>query len=420
MAVQSKPVWPKDERDLLAESLREAIRNMQYSDLPQLPEILDDLLRKTVFNCAATSKEALPPDAVLEDFPASQPTTAHATNKLLELWGDAHMNYLITRIVERLSESKLHHSKVSLMLCRNDVLGELCFILKLLEHPDLCLTEADRWAIQLWIRGGRLGEPPKVLANLMEAYLGALWVANQGRFELMHQWLEPLITILYPFATTDADKTSTEQRAPFEPQGCSVCCGEAMYDTLDTKEYLPEIIAAGGILRDALHAAQKGDCSGQLMAFAEEVLQAPYSHVLETGEMCLRMNIVNAYLRATHQRRDIFVSPAAENKARYITKLRNLIMAPQVTARLAAALALSEWFASPSNQLMSSNRVLSQSFVAAVGWFDRIDGRLQELEKFAMLIIPAAIETLSEHGYHEYAVCAVSSLLILMAIAFEM
>ncbi|KZT31223.1 hypothetical protein SISSUDRAFT_1038596 [Sistotremastrum suecicum HHB10207 ss-3] len=164
MAVLSKPtpVWSKVERDLAAKMVRDAIRTMAREDLPELPPINDDNLRRTALNCDRTAADECPPDVTLGPHPPSNPTEASATNKLLELYGDANMNYLIDRILETRARNRLHHLKMSKILSRNDVLGHMCYRSGLLDHPDLHMLDADRWAIQLWVEGDMEGDPPKV------------------------------------------------------------------------------------------------------------------------------------------------------------------------------------------------------------------------------------------------------------------
>ncbi|KZT31067.1 hypothetical protein SISSUDRAFT_1068150 [Sistotremastrum suecicum HHB10207 ss-3] len=230
--------------------------------------------------------------------------------------------------------------------------------------------------------------------------MGALWVMGNGDFTLMYRWLERFVDALWIYASDPADLSSTEQRGPFDPPHHESCCIIAMFNSLDSP--LPDIIREGAFLREMLGKMAEDAVWVPFVFDDNDVLQLPHSEMLERGENCLRMLILNAYLMATSKSFRIFLTREGESKAYYLTKLRDLIMTPAVLARIASGLALHDWFGSTSAQLRPSNEKSSQALMSAIGWFDRFfDESRPQMLHFIQLMIPCAIETLQEHGYHE-------------------
>ncbi|KZT36660.1 hypothetical protein SISSUDRAFT_932160 [Sistotremastrum suecicum HHB10207 ss-3] len=152
-----------------------------------------------VFNCQPTSraeKEKIPEDFHLRcrEFGHSQAT---GSNKLLELLGDRALGLIVAGWLQTQCTTTKQLKDASRRLTRNRILAALALRLRLLEYPDLCMGRHDQWQTHRWVKEVFVkkilsGILPKVLANLVEALLGAHWLCGG------HQQLKELLEMLLP------------------------------------------------------------------------------------------------------------------------------------------------------------------------------------------------------------------------------
>ncbi|KAH9942047.1 ribonuclease III domain-containing protein [Amylocystis lapponica] len=119
-------------------------------------------------------------------------------NDLLEFIGDRALNLIGALLVERDKLSKAHHTAVRQVVCNNDTFGRLGFYLKL--HAHAHLSAQDNKIIDSW--NPLCPEaPPKVLADLFEAYAGAVYI--QHGWQRLSSWLSALLEPIVRRATGD-------------------------------------------------------------------------------------------------------------------------------------------------------------------------------------------------------------------------
>ncbi|TFY79500.1 hypothetical protein EWM64_g4516 [Hericium alpestre] len=124
----------------------------------------------------------------------------HSThnNDLLEFLGDRCVNLIAAMLVERVRVDKVHHTAVRRVICNNDTLGRLSFYLRFHEHATL--DEQDFHAFDDWNPQSNI-PPPKVLADLFEAYCGAVYLQHGWR--KLERWLDVLFRSIIQVATGD-------------------------------------------------------------------------------------------------------------------------------------------------------------------------------------------------------------------------
>lgn len=85
-----------------------------------------------------------------------------------------------------------------MVVCMNDTLGRIAFYLRF--HDNAVLTQADTDAIGKWAPHFSK-HPPKMLADLFEAYVGAVYV--QHGWTKVQTWLDRLFVPIVKAATGD-------------------------------------------------------------------------------------------------------------------------------------------------------------------------------------------------------------------------
>ncbi|THH12648.1 hypothetical protein EW146_g7501 [Bondarzewia mesenterica] len=123
---------------------------------------------------------------------------SHDNNDLLEYLGDRCVNLITALLVDQVRVSKSHHMAVRKVICNNDTFGRLAFYLRLDQHASLDSQDAhelDEWNPQ------SSRPPPKALADLFEAYAGAVYMQH-GRKRL-ENWLRLLFEPIIKVATRD-------------------------------------------------------------------------------------------------------------------------------------------------------------------------------------------------------------------------
>ncbi|KAA1474402.1 hypothetical protein DENSPDRAFT_824273 [Dentipellis sp. KUC8613] len=169
------PRSPADSRSLtcLQDFLNLVKNRPKLSDIPSLPEPL--LLR-------------------------TRNSRRHAPNNndLLEFLGDRCVNLATALLVDAVRVNKDHHMAVRRVICNNDTFGRLSFHLHLHEHA--ALDAPDRAELDKW-NPLSTDSPPKVLADLFEAYAGAVYL--QHGWKKLFRWLRALFEPIVKVATRD-------------------------------------------------------------------------------------------------------------------------------------------------------------------------------------------------------------------------
>ncbi|CAL1709610.1 unnamed protein product [Somion occarium] len=125
-------------------------------------------------------------------------TNSDENNDLLEFIGDRALNLAVAILVEKNKINRAHHSTVRRVVCSNDTIGRLAFCLRF--HVQANTDAQDRFSIDEWHPLSN-DHPPKVLADLFEAYVGAVFV--QHGWSILERWLNKLFTPIVKAATGD-------------------------------------------------------------------------------------------------------------------------------------------------------------------------------------------------------------------------
>ncbi|KAJ7151378.1 hypothetical protein C8R43DRAFT_1190980 [Mycena crocata] len=147
------------------------------------------------------SSHHLPLDALSPDLFRQATNSVRRSkdnNDLLEFMGDRAVNLVCALLVDREKVCPDQQIFVGRKISNNDTLGRLAFWLELDKYAALSWEDAD--AIQSW-SWRRLEAPPKVLADLLESFVGAYWLEH-GWMALL-SWLEPFFQPLVGLATED-------------------------------------------------------------------------------------------------------------------------------------------------------------------------------------------------------------------------
>ncbi|EMD37057.1 hypothetical protein CERSUDRAFT_51627 [Gelatoporia subvermispora B] len=137
-------------------------------------------------------------EAPLRDIMKNSRRLTSDNNDVLEFIGDRAVNLVSALLVEKVKLSNANHQAVSKKICTNDTFGRLAFCLNF--HKDAKFDECDAREVQDWnpFCGNA---PPKVLADLFEAYAGAVYI--QHGLPRLRRWLEDLLEPLILVATAD-------------------------------------------------------------------------------------------------------------------------------------------------------------------------------------------------------------------------
>ncbi|KAJ3512342.1 hypothetical protein NLJ89_g3577 [Agrocybe chaxingu] len=170
-------------------------------------------------------------------------------NDILEFIGDRVNNLVCTLMVEKVKMSSEHHKVVGRVLCNNDTLGRIAYQLGM--HQEAILGHHDKKEVKAWLPTSK-ESPPKALADLFEAYVGAIY-EEQG-WKVVIKWLTALYKPLMDLATEDflnrPDPTRPiPDRPSEEPQEIVVYQGKLL-DYLEFKR--ASLVESGQEAIDAL------------------------------------------------------------------------------------------------------------------------------------------------------------------------
>lgn len=167
-------------------------------------------------------------------------------------------------------------------LCTNDTFGRIAYSLGL--HRKAALTASEKADIDAWDPHSP-GRPPKVLADLFEAYVGALY--HERGMPAVKKWLDRLFDSLDSAASKDL--ASELRTAPETPSGSRTRGGNC-WVTQEEIELLEDFIWEK---RDDLRRR----CSGFLDSLPKDFFivtnKTPDSLRLELGDALLKLFIAN-------------------------------------------------------------------------------------------------------------------------------
>ncbi|KAI0050296.1 hypothetical protein FA95DRAFT_1639604, partial [Auriscalpium vulgare] len=98
-------------------------------------------------------------------------------NYYLAFIGDRCINLVAALLVDKVRMDQRHHEAVRLMICTNDIFGRIAFCPHLDDVAEFDLVtemRLEHWSLQ------SKHPPPKALADLLEAYAGAVFVHRGG------------------------------------------------------------------------------------------------------------------------------------------------------------------------------------------------------------------------------------------------
>ncbi|KAI0088234.1 ribonuclease III domain-containing protein [Irpex rosettiformis] len=143
-----------------------------------MPTLSSALLDRT-FNCVYGSEE---------------------NNDLLEFIGDRVLNFYTAELVDTVKITRAHAATVAKVVSNNDTLGRIAYSLRLHRNGYTNLNAEDEHSIFRWdpMHGTR---PPKVLADLFEAFVGTVYV--KYGFPELKPWLDRVFKPIIKVATGD-------------------------------------------------------------------------------------------------------------------------------------------------------------------------------------------------------------------------
>ncbi|KIP05636.1 hypothetical protein PHLGIDRAFT_58342, partial [Phlebiopsis gigantea 11061_1 CR5-6] len=137
-------------------------------------------------------------------------------NDLLEFIGDRCVNLICAIMVEDVKLSTTHHQTISRRISSNDTFGRISYCLRLHEHAEL--LSSDRSSVDDWDPNLSKEAPPKVLADLFEAYAGAVY--EQHGWQKLFRWLERIFKPMMKLATADYWQSSSWDQIYSETNAC--------------------------------------------------------------------------------------------------------------------------------------------------------------------------------------------------------
>ncbi|KZS89952.1 hypothetical protein SISNIDRAFT_488809 [Sistotremastrum niveocremeum HHB9708] len=358
--------------------------------LKDLPEKLRDL----VFHCHETEERSwaelrlagnLTEDevaAIVGNYSKESPSSV--SNKLLEFDGDLVVEFVVRRWCESVTKNPADQANMASLFTRNVFMAHLAFHMGLLENPHLCFKPKDAVAVWIWKRTpeSRAQPPPKVIANLFEALMGAMRLRHGTR--AVYDWFEPLLRALHPNATNPHFANATTQEPPYvksnwkngkDKEAVSFMRSFAVKNS-DSIEH------AGASLRKVLNTTS-------FMSFVgKNTLDAPHSRKLSSGEAFLKLQIFCAFMRSRYY---LYFHKDGERIPNYLTNLIKLILSPAVLSAFATELRLHDFFLSEKSRCEPDEWEMCQAMICACGHFEQNNNkRLSSLEPLFEMIVLAA------------------------------
>ncbi|KZT37846.1 hypothetical protein SISSUDRAFT_1047937 [Sistotremastrum suecicum HHB10207 ss-3] len=364
-------------RHLALKATKQAIYRLKTATVFPRPSVMPDELQRIIFSCHREERQRWGDDYMPPWFSPDfvpPPGTRRISNKLLELWGDAIMHYAVPRVNEEYGKSRKHHAEGSRRLQQNHVFAHFAVEINLLNNPHIHISEEDRLEIAMFDPNSDQ-DPPKILANLFEAFVGGLWWS--GGLAAVFGWLNPILKALQSCANRRDLETSKDQTRPF---GFKTFYDAECIDKLISyiSSHKRQFRKLGTRLR---HALPKQEA---MLFDSQGVLRPGFSHTAETAEGLIRVNILSGWYLT---RLEVFFTASDEIApiVSHLSEVCDLIMTPSVLACLARVLGLDrhiQW-----SHIEVPMRALAYAFISSVGFFERRnDHQLFALEPlFALL-----------------------------------
>ncbi|KAJ6590971.1 ribonuclease III domain-containing protein [Mycena vulgaris] len=331
-----------------------------------------------------TSSHRLPLAALSPHlFRQATNSVKHSTenNDLLEFIGDRAINLACALLVDKEKVCPDQQIFVGRKLANNDTLARLAYWLHLDKYA--ALSQEDAHAIKSWSPRRKRDGPPKVLADLFEAFVGA-YCLERGWSALL-SWLQPFFEPLVKIATEDFLRCHRDTcKAPFYVSnwwrhrgGGSI--SQRMYQKLlqffDRKQ--GSLTSKGRVAVEAIPLSTKFifSADGELMNDCDRV---------EVAHHLISQWICNVYVSMFPENRHAIVGAT-----HLATTITNLVISDVSLGFIASLFSLSSYFdvedpdfnstrpvrwALPLDPAASAREAayrtkLSLAFQAAVGWF---------------------------------------------------
>ncbi|CAA7266207.1 unnamed protein product [Cyclocybe aegerita] len=287
-------------------------------------------------------------------------------NDVLEFIGDRVNNLACTLMVEKVKLSSEHHKAVGRVLCNNDTLGRIAYQLGM--HEEAIFGHHDEKEVKAWLPTTKVS-PPKALADLFEAYVGAVY-EEQG-WEIVIKWLTAFYKPLIDLATEDflsrPDPTRPIPDRPSEelPEEIVMYQGKLL-DYLEFKR--ASLVESGQQAINALPSSIQFffGADGNLMNDADRA---------EVANNLINFWICKSFMRVYPQ-----LLQASYKGAHLVTWITRLVTSDETIGYLGYLLSLSGFFDPEDPDYQSTRRFtitqdmayrkkLSSSMKAIVGWY---------------------------------------------------
>lgn len=263
--------------------------------------------------------------------------------------------------------------------------------MNVLNNPLFDISEEDRKKIMDFDPASDW-EPPKVLANLFEAYVGALYW--NGGCAAVFQWLITLVAGMHTFTGVRELATSTSQLSeyPLETYRCPDAVARMLSFISLEKDQLRKF---GKRLRRSLRT--------KVLSFGRRgELLSPFSLPTAAGEGLMRINIFSGWFMGRPQiffAKDgrvawkltvgLFRIELNDGLNQSVQEIYKLIASPAVLAHLARILALDDYIHT-RHEVVSTDS-MAYVLLSAVGLFERENNhQLFALEPLFALLAEAA------------------------------
>ncbi|KAJ7178056.1 hypothetical protein C8R46DRAFT_1212775 [Mycena filopes] len=308
-------------------------------------------------------------------------------NDLLEFVGDRAVNLVAALLVEKEKVCPDQQIFVGRKVSCNDTLGRIAWWMHLDKYAALSSLDAD--AIRNWSPRRKRDPPPKVLANLFEAFVGAYWL--ELGWSALLSWLEPFLNPLVQIATEDFLLCHRNTcHAPFyvsnwwrQQNGDSINQGSYQQLVQYLAQQQSSLTSMGRVAVEAIPLSTKliYASNGELVSDCDRV---------EVAHHLISQWICNIYVTTFPEIRN-----ATSRAAHLASTITNFVTSDLALAFLASFFSLSSYFdvedadfnstrpvrwALPRDPAASAREAtyrtkLSLAFQAAVGWFYHCDPR---------------------------------------------
>ena len=176
------------------------------------------------------------------------------------------------------------------MICNNDTFGRISYHLGL--YHGAAISPRDRKEVEKWNPSKRAARPPKVLADLFEAIVGAVFL--QHGFSRLDDWLRKVFEPILNAATADYWYSSTRTLAFYRDHRTSTFSGASHLQRKLIDHICSERDFFEDHLSDMLHTLPRDT----IFYFDEhEYLEEPDNERLEVAAHFLNLSICHTIIR---------------------------------------------------------------------------------------------------------------------------